>query len=175
MEYMDVEKLEELARYGMDMGCHTITHPHLPTLSDDEMHAEIFDAKKTLENMGFVIDTMVYPYYEFDDRAIEYTITANYTCARAGWQEHYIFNPSTTDPKARYHVSSIQITQQDMTRFKEIVGEASPNDVVCLVYHLISDTGPADTSTPVANFMAQMAYLKEAGFTVIPLPDLFRQ
>jgi peptidoglycan/xylan/chitin deacetylase (PgdA/CDA1 family) len=175
MEYMDAGQLEDLARYGMDIASHTKTHPHLRLLSDEDLHDEIFESKKTLEGLGFVVDTLVYPYYEWDDRIIEYAIAANFTCARAGWTQDRVYNLATTDPNGKYHVAAWQITNQDMDAFKVIVDRAGSNSVVSLVYHLISDEGPESTSTPLANFQAQMAYLKSAGFTVIPLPDIFKQ
>jgi peptidoglycan/xylan/chitin deacetylase (PgdA/CDA1 family) len=174
-QYMDTGELEDLARYGMDIGCHTKTHLDLTTVSDKQLNEEIIESKKDLEHMGFEVSTMVYPYYAWNDKVIEYTISANFTCARAGWTEKGFFDTNDSDPKARYHVTAWQISQQDMNRFKYIVDKAGPDAVVCLVYHFISDTGPESTSTPVANFQEQMAYLKNAGFTVIPLPDIFRQ
>jgi peptidoglycan/xylan/chitin deacetylase (PgdA/CDA1 family) len=174
-EYMDAIHLEELARAGMDIASHTNTHPHLRTLSNEELHYEIYDSKKTLEGMGFIVDTIVYPFYEWDDRIIEYVIAANYTCGRAGWTSDFVYKTDTADSNGKYHVTAWQITQEDMNTFKTIVGRAGPTSVVCLVYHFVSDEGPQSTSTPIANFMAQMEYLKNNGFTVIPLPDLFRQ
>jgi len=53
-----------------------------------------------------------------------------------------------------------------------MVAEASRYSVVSLCYHFISDTGPPESSIPVKNFGDQMGYLKEAGFTVVLLPDL---
>ena len=175
MEYMGTEELEELAKYGMDIASHTKTHAELTVLSDEQLREEIIESKKDLENMGFEVSTVVYPYYSWNDKVIDYAIAANFTCARAGWTQEGVFNPSNSDPRARYHVAAWQISKQDMNRFKYIVGKAGRNSVVCLVYHLISDDGPETTSTPIANFREQMAYLKNAGYTVIPLPDLFRQ
>ncbi len=175
MKYMSAGELEELAKYGMDIASHTKTHPHIRTLSDEQLHEEFFESKKTLEEMGFEVSTMIYPYYEWDDRIIECAIEADYTCGRCGWTQERIFDRTTSDPKARYHVTAWQISNQDMDSFKLIVDKASPSSVVCLVYHFISDTGPEATSTSIANFRAQMDYLKNAGYTVVPLPDLFRQ
>jgi peptidoglycan/xylan/chitin deacetylase (PgdA/CDA1 family) len=175
-EYMDKKHLKELAEYGMDIACHTKTHPHLTAnLTDEQLRKEIIDSKKHLEEMGFEVTTMVYPFYEWDDRVIESVIEAGYTCARGGWPEEGAYDLTTTDAKTRYHVPSWQITNQSLERFKIIVEEAGRYSVVSLVYHFISDTGPEVTSTPVANFQAQMSYLKEAGFTVVLFPDLFRQ
>jgi len=175
MEYMGAGELEDLAKYGMDIASHTKTHAELTKLSDEQLREEIIESKKDLEGMGFEVSTLVYPYYEWDERAIKYAITANYTCARCGWTKDSVYMPTTNDTKARYHVTAWQISNQDMNSFKLIVDKAGPNSVVCLTYHLISDEGPETTSTPIANFKEQMAYLKNAGYTVIPLPDLFRQ
>jgi peptidoglycan/xylan/chitin deacetylase (PgdA/CDA1 family) len=174
-EYMDKEHLEELAEYGMDIACHTKTHPDLTeNLTDEQLHEEITDSKKHLEEMGFEVTTMVYPYYEWDDRVIEFVTEAGYTCARGGWPEEGAYDLTTTDANARYHAPSWQITNQDLETFKQYVEEAGRYSVVSLVYHFISDTGPEVTSTPVANFQAQMSYLKKAGFTVVLLPELFQ-
>ncbi len=172
-EYMDEKKLKELSKHGMDIACHTRTHAHLTeNLTDEQLREEIINSKKHLEKMGFEVSTMVYPYYEWDDRVVEYVREAGYTCARGGWPEEEAYDLTTADPKARYHVPSWQITNQDMEEFKLYVDKASRHSVPCLTYHFISDTGPEETSTPVANFQAQMSYLKEAGFTVVLLPNL---
>jgi peptidoglycan/xylan/chitin deacetylase (PgdA/CDA1 family) len=175
MEYMNVDEIKDLARDGMDIASHTVTHPHLLTLSDQELHDEIFNSKKTLEDLGFIVDTFIAPYYEWDSRCVDYVIAANYTCARGEWVESGIFDLSNSDPRARYQVTAMQMYSQDMVKFKKIVDKASGNNIVCLVYHLIADDGPELTSTPVKNFKAQMSYLNSAGFTVIPLVDVFRQ
>ena len=174
--YMDEKELEELAKYGMDIACHTQTHPHLTdNLTDEQLSEEIIDSKKYLEKMGFEVSTFVYPYYDWDDRVVELVTEAGYTCARAGWLEGEFYDLTTADPRARYYVPSWAIVNQDMERFKFLVDKAGRHSAVCLTYHFISDTGPEETSTPVANFQAQMSYLKEAGFTVVLLPDLIRQ
>lgn len=61
-----------------------------------------------------------------------------------------------------------------MDTFKQIVGRAGRHTVVSLVYHFITYEGPESTSTPVANFYEQMAYLHRNGFTVVLLPELFQ-
>ncbi len=175
-KYMDKAELQKLAACGMDIAGHTRTHPHLTdNLTDEQLREEIIDSKKHLEEMGFEVNTMIYPYYEWDDRVIEYVIEAGYTCARGGWPEEGAYDLATAEPKARYHIPSRQITNQDLATFKKYLEKAGRYSVVSLVYHFISDTGPEITSTPVANFQAQMSYLKEAGFTIALLLDLIGQ
>lgn len=172
-KYMAAKELKKLAKYGMDIASHTRTHPRLTAnLTDKQLREEIIDSKKHLEKLGFRIRTFAYPYYEWDDVVINYVREAGYVCARGGWPEEKAYDLTSTDPEARYHVPSYPITNQNPEVFKSIVGQASRYSVVSLTYHFISDTGPAETSTPVQNFRDQMRYLKEAGFIVVLLPDL---
>jgi hypothetical protein len=177
--YMSQEQLTQLANDGMNIASHTVTHPHLPTLTDDQERDEIFRSKETLESMGFVVDTLVYPYYEWDNRAIKYAQEAGYICARAGWPEEGPIKLSSITTKGRFHLSSQQIWDQDLKAFQAFVDKAGPDSVVCIVYHHISDVeaSTADvemTNTPISNFQEQMAYLKNAGFTVVAVDDLFK-
>lgn len=174
-EYMGEKELKKMANYGMDIASHTKTHPHLTAnLTDQQLHEEIINSKKDLEKMGFKVRTFVYPYYEWDDVVLNHVREAGYICARGGWPEEEAYDLTTANPDASYHVPTYEITNQNLEVFKSIVGQASRYSVVCLTYHFISDTGPPKTSTPVQNFYEQMRYLKEAGFTVLLLPDLFR-
>ncbi len=175
-EYMDEEELKVLDGHGMDIACHTRTHPDLTgNLTDEQLREEIVYPKTHLENMGFRISTMVYPYYQCDSRVIKFVMESGYTCARAGWSKAREYDPRRGDPKARFNIPSWQITSQGMDEFKTIVNGAGRYSVVSLVYHFIVDDGPKETSTPVDNFKEQMDYLKEAGFTVVLMPDLFRE
>jgi len=174
-EYMGKKEIEKLAEYGMDIAGHTKTHPHLPAiLSNEQLHEEIIGSKKQLEKLGIEVRTFIYPYCEWDDRVIGVVKEAGFTCARScGWGEKP-YDPRITDADAQYHIYSDPIINQDFDQFKAIVDQASRYSVVCLTYHFISDKGPEETSTPVANFCAQMRYLKESDFTVVLLPNLIK-
>jgi peptidoglycan/xylan/chitin deacetylase (PgdA/CDA1 family) len=196
-KYMGDKELKELARYGMGIASHSKTHPHLtgppteaqlqsefsevygrdtttPTkLSDKQSLEEIVGSKTYLDKLGFKVRTFVYPYYEYDDSVIGYVKEAGYVCARSGGRSEPPYDIRTTDAEARYHVPSHAILSQNLEQFKSIVDQAGRYSVVCLTYHHISDVGPVETSTRIADFAEQMRYLKEAGFTVVLLPDLF--
>jgi peptidoglycan/xylan/chitin deacetylase (PgdA/CDA1 family) len=172
-KYMDVKDIHTLAKHGMDIGSHTKTHPHLTgDLSDQQLTEELTDSKVHLEKLGFHVRTFVYPYCEWDERVIQYVKQAGYTCARGCRWNADFYNLDTSDAKARFHVASRNIAQQNIDQFKSIVEKAGNRNVVCLTYHFVSDNGPDSTSIPVASFVEQMDYLKENGFTVVLLPDL---
>ena len=173
--YMGERELRKLAKYGMDIAAHTKTHPDLTAnLTEAQLRKEIIDSKKYLEKLGFSVRTFVYPYNRWNDIVIDYVKEAGYVCARGGWPDERPYYLKTTEPKAKFHIPTYSIYDQDFGQFKAIVDRASRYSVVVLTYHFISDIGPKETSTPVANFAEQMRYLKEAGFTVVLLPDLIK-
>jgi len=173
MAYMDAGELKTLADYGMEIASHTRTHPHLAgALTDEQLRAEIGGSRQELEEMGFNVATLAYPYYEYDDKSIANARDAGYTCARAGWSAEGVYDLNTADPLARYHLQAWQITNQDMDTFKLYLDKASRTSVVGLVYHFISDTGPVETSTSLADFSAQMSYLHDNGYTVVLVSEL---
>ena len=173
-EYMGIEELNELAIYGMEIACHTSTHPHLTdNLTDEQLDAEIIASKLYLEEMGFEVETLVYPFYAWDARTIEYAKEAGYRCARGGWPETSAFSLPLSGEEVKYHLPSWQITDQDIETFKSYFNGLDNNSVICLVYHFIADDGPETTSTPITNFHEQMAFLKEAEFNVVLLSELF--
>jgi peptidoglycan/xylan/chitin deacetylase (PgdA/CDA1 family) len=176
MQYMDAAELKTLAAYGMEIASHTRTHAHLSgELTEAQLEAEIAGSKQDLEEMGFEVATLAYPYYEYDDEVIAGAHDAGYTCARAGWSAEGAHDLNTSDPLGRYHLPAWQISNQDMETFKQYLEKASGTSVVGLVYHFISDNGPVETSTLPADFAAQMTYLHENGYTVVLLSELIGQ
>lgn len=59
---MTRQQLRELRRYGMSIGAHTVTHPILTTLTNDEARAEIADGRLELEEiLGERVKVFAYP------------------------------------------------------------------------------------------------------------------
>lgn len=192
--HMGEKEIKELAGHGMDIASHSMSHPDLTGsmtdqeiykgiigrkepggLTDEQLNQEIIVSKKELEKLGIRVRTFIYPYYMGwdDQRVVSYVKRAGYLCARAGIIAGEMYDLLTTDANARYSVPSHTVTNQTLDQFKDIVSKANNRSIVSLTYHHISDVGPAETTTPVANFREQMRYLKEAGFLVVLLPDFF--
>ena len=159
----------------MEIASHTRTHPSLTeNLTDIQLYDEISNSKTDLEEIGFEVKGIIYPYYDWDERVIEYVKAADYTWGRNGWAPSIPFQLPIPDDGSIYHLPAISIYKEDMETFKSIVDPVGPGSAICLVYHFITDTGPEETSTPIANFKAQMDYLKEAGFRVITISEVTR-
>ena len=66
------EQLKELQRYGIEIGCHTETHPYLYNLEQKDQQREIAGAKEKLEQkLNIKVVSFSYPYGAYNDQVIE--------------------------------------------------------------------------------------------------------
>jgi peptidoglycan/xylan/chitin deacetylase (PgdA/CDA1 family) len=76
---MSAAQARELADNGFEIGSHTLTHPHLPRLDDEQLAHEIADSKHKLEDLiGREVTSFSYPYGDFDSRVLNAAIAAGY-------------------------------------------------------------------------------------------------
>ena len=80
---------DELRRHvaeGVEIGSHTVTHPHLPHLSDDELAHELESSKAEIEDeLGRPCLDLAYPYGEHDERVRRAAKAAGYQRGYALW------------------------------------------------------------------------------------------
>ncbi len=63
------DELRGLAERGVELGAHTVSHPHLPRLGDGELLAELRESRERLEDeLGRPCRFVAYPYGEGDSR-----------------------------------------------------------------------------------------------------------
>ncbi|MBU0638082.1 MAG: polysaccharide deacetylase family protein [Planctomycetes bacterium] len=83
------DELRAWCAAGMHVGAHTCTHARLAALGDEDVHREISQSKRDLEQaLGVPLATMAYPFggrEDFDQRAERAAETAGYRCAFANW------------------------------------------------------------------------------------------
>jgi peptidoglycan/xylan/chitin deacetylase (PgdA/CDA1 family) len=85
--HMSWDEVKALADAGMQIGCHTMTHPYLTQVSGDaEMRWQIFTAKKTIEeHIGRPVTTFAYPFGQYNERVVSFVKEAGFTSARSTW------------------------------------------------------------------------------------------
>jgi peptidoglycan/xylan/chitin deacetylase (PgdA/CDA1 family) len=84
MATMSWDELRGLADRGVEIGSHTITHPHLTRLSDAELRRELHDSRSRHEDeLRRPCTLLAYPYGENDARVREAARTAGYAAAFA--------------------------------------------------------------------------------------------
>jgi succinoglycan biosynthesis protein ExoA len=85
---MDWDGLHELRERGIEIGSHTMTHPHLRLLGDAELGQELRSSRERLEDrLGAPCRFLAYPYGEHDDRVRAAARRAGYEAAfeLGGW------------------------------------------------------------------------------------------
>lgn len=81
---LDWVALRGLAERGLEIGSHTVCHPHLTRLSDAELERELTESKQRLETeLGRPCRYLAYPYGETDARVQQAARAAGYAAAFA--------------------------------------------------------------------------------------------
>jgi peptidoglycan/xylan/chitin deacetylase (PgdA/CDA1 family) len=65
-------EIQDMHRWGVSFGAHTLTHPDLTRLPGDQIESEIRDSKAIIENaLGAHVSCFAYPYGRYDRRSRE--------------------------------------------------------------------------------------------------------
>jgi len=68
MRSVDWAMLEEMKQGPFEVGSHTLTHPHLPDLGEEELRHELWESRaRVTERLGSC-DTLAYPFGEWSPR-----------------------------------------------------------------------------------------------------------
>jgi peptidoglycan/xylan/chitin deacetylase (PgdA/CDA1 family) len=82
MRTMTWDELREVAARGLEIGSHTISHPHLPELSDRELRLELSDSRAEIEDeLGSRCRYLAYPFGDDDPRVHRAAARAGYDAA----------------------------------------------------------------------------------------------
>jgi peptidoglycan/xylan/chitin deacetylase (PgdA/CDA1 family) len=74
------DQVREMAAHGTIFGSHTLTHPWLPDLSEEELRCELCGSKRRIEqHLGHRITAVAYPYGAFDDVVRLAAVQCGYT------------------------------------------------------------------------------------------------
>jgi peptidoglycan/xylan/chitin deacetylase (PgdA/CDA1 family) len=78
------DELAALADRGWEIGSHTVTHPRLTRLGDEQLAAELSDSKRAIEqHVGRACRSIAYPYGDEDARVTAAVRRAGYVAAAA--------------------------------------------------------------------------------------------
>lgn len=77
--FMSKQQARELAQSGMEIGCHSLTHPYLSDLDEAGLRREIADARRQLEDIaGVPVVHYSCPGGRWDDRVVKIAKEAGY-------------------------------------------------------------------------------------------------
>jgi len=125
--YLSVSQLAELQKDGWEILSHTESHPDLKTLSGSQVEAELSKSKSILENLGFTVKNLVYPYNKTNETVKK--ISAKYY--RSGRDGGSMLNPYILD---RYELKSYSI-KHNISKMKSYIDNAYSEKKWLIFYH----------------------------------------
>lgn len=81
-EMLNLDELKTMVDYGIEIGAHTVTHPHLTEISADESFSEMKSSKSELEKLLKTdINFFAYPYGDYNEEVKELAKKAGFSGA----------------------------------------------------------------------------------------------
>jgi peptidoglycan/xylan/chitin deacetylase (PgdA/CDA1 family) len=123
---LDWGALAELRDTGWEIGSHTVTHPFLTQLPDDELDRELTESRRAVEAALGSCSSIAYPYGDVDPRVVAATAAAGYTTAAAlparwndvgalEWPRVGVYHP---DDLRRFRLKSSQLVRRARGRLR---------------------------------------------------------
>ncbi|HYP49198.1 MAG TPA: glycosyltransferase [Thermoleophilaceae bacterium] len=81
MRSMTWPMAEAMAESGWEVGAHTLTHPHLPRLDDEQLTQELLDSRRRVEERLGSCALLAYPFGDWDARVALASARAGYEFA----------------------------------------------------------------------------------------------
>jgi peptidoglycan/xylan/chitin deacetylase (PgdA/CDA1 family) len=167
--YMSWSDIAGLSKDGMDIASHTQTHADLSAVDNKTLYSELAKSQQTLRSKGYPANVFVYPYGDAaNNETVRQTVSQYYLVARGTDEGQY--NITTAD---RYNLSSYDIYHgMSLGDFASLLNGTQGSNITILYYHKISSDNE-DTAITKEAFQTQMQYLKDNGYTVETLSQLF--
>jgi peptidoglycan/xylan/chitin deacetylase (PgdA/CDA1 family) len=106
---MSWDELREVAASGVEIGGHTVSHPHLTRLTDAELDRELGESKQRIEDeLGRPARLLAYTYGEHDARVHAAVRRAGYAAAFAQWPGSSPRNPFALPRVSFYRGESLR-------------------------------------------------------------------
>ncbi len=121
---MSWDELRDLAGRGVEIGAHTVTHPHLPQLTEAEVERELRESKERIEaEIGRPCPHLAYPYGE-------HTAEVRRAAAAAGFEAAFSQDPRPASWADRFSLPRVAVWRGEGLRtiaFKQSrLGRSAP-------------------------------------------------
>ncbi len=161
----DIFKLFEVE--GHEIGSHSVTHPHLTTLTGDELTAELADSKAFLEEyLGIRIQYFATPYGAYNT-SVNKNIMEHYAAHRTVDRG---FNSKDNFDMSRLKCQSI-LHNTTTAQIAEWADKAKQERLwLILLYHKVADD-PNKYDTSPDDFREHMMVIREANIPVVTMSE----
>ncbi len=177
--YFTQAQVQQAAQAGNEIAGHTVSHPDLPTLDDDEKKRQICNDRVALSNLGFTVRNFAYPFGDTDPVTEQIVAQCGYNSARGIGD---IVSPGscsqcllaeTIPPHDIYHTKTPDSVKDWMTLddLETYVTQAEQNGGgwVQIVFHHVCDNCGTSYSVSPATLTAFLDWLqpRSASGTVV--------
>lgn len=160
--YMTKSNVRRLSGRGHEIGAHTRTHPHLPTLGSIAMRREIVGSKTDLLAMGIPnVATFAYPFGEYNDEVVGIT-RSNFSAARSAGG---IMGDAAQN---KYIVKSVSLrTDISPKAVKNWIDTAKREKMwLILVFHRVDESGADVYTTSDEDLREIINYIQAQGVPI---------
>ncbi len=168
MRWNEIQQLQN--QYGWEIGSHTVSHPLMTTVTDQEKERQVRDSKAALTANGINATSFATPYGDYNNSVI--SIAAKYYASHRGfWDTGY-----NAWPNNDYLIRDQQV-QSGVTvnQVKAYIDQAKANGQwLVLVFHNIKDTpstNPQDYEYGTQQLREVAAYVKSLSLPVVKVRD----
>jgi peptidoglycan/xylan/chitin deacetylase (PgdA/CDA1 family) len=126
-DYMNADQIRELEAAGWEIMSHTVSHPNLRSLNEQQLDTELLSSREVLEGIGVRVRNVVYPYNK-SNALVERIASRYYRSGRGGGSA---FNFAETSP---FRLRSFEI-KDDLAKLEKLVDEAGARGEWLILYH----------------------------------------
>lgn len=165
--FMTTQQALQLQSAGHELGSHTVTHPHVPSLSYLDQNYELTQSQSDLQTkFGTSFKNFATPYGDYNDQVMS-LIKKNYRSHRSV-EEGY-------NAKDTFNIHNIVVqnvlTTTTPDQVKEWINKAKTDKTwLVLVYHQVDNPGDSYSITS-SNLDTEFSYLKKSGIQVLTVDD----
>ena len=164
--YLNFDHVRELYDAQHEIGCHTVSHRHLPQEPDALVESEIRCSRHWLLKRGIDVKTFAYPFGEFDERIVTAVKGAGFIAARSiidGFN-NYSTNPLLLETKA----VQVHTTVSDV---RDWIQYAEKQRVwLILTFHQIDEEGRSWSTKP-QTFVEIVKEVQESGLATVTVAE----
>ena len=180
--YLTLDQVRDLADRGHEIAAHTFTHRALPDLPPDEAERELCDARVSLGELGFAVESFAYPFGSSTDDLMAAADRCGYSSARGVGG---LFDPDgcttcpvreTVVPAAPFAIltpgSVVSGTAlADLQKSVTDAEDAGGGWVVLVVHHVCDDCGELSVSPALLDDFLAWLEPRAARGTVVATVD----
>lgn len=168
---MGWEEITQLYDAGWDIHSHTMTHPFLTQMSEEDLVWELTESKRILEEKGFVVSGFAPPYGDVNDEVKSIALEYYDTVRPSTYGTNNISATDFDDIKSIWIVNTTTLEEM-----KDFVDKAYEKKAwLVFMIHLVRDDLSREYTMTPEDLDALLAYVIEKGINVKTISQVYEE